>query len=133
MRTVRLRLGLAELRDDGRFRHQLFTQAARSSSLAGAVGHRLVSGFVYDVSSGTINQVVPPHMRAVVVSRPGGPEVLELVERPVPSDSTAPNSSPARGILVPRYRSPESSASSAWARWSPHPAPISIRAKPSRL
>jgi len=58
---------------------------------------------------------VPPTMRAVVVTRPGGPEVLEVQERPTPQ--------PGRGQVLVRVRSSALNRADLLQREGRYPAP----------
>jgi putative PIG3 family NAD(P)H quinone oxidoreductase len=58
---------------------------------------------------------VPPAMRAVVITRPGGPEVLELQERPTPK--------PGNGQLLVRVRASALNRADLLQREGRYPAP----------
>ncbi|HEV8446524.1 MAG TPA: NAD(P)H-quinone oxidoreductase [Gemmatimonadaceae bacterium] len=58
---------------------------------------------------------VPPVMRAVVITRPGGPEVLEVQERPTPK--------PGRGQVLVRVRTSALNRADLLQREGRYPAP----------
>jgi NADPH:quinone reductase len=58
---------------------------------------------------------VPPAMRAVVITRPGGPEVLEVQERPTPE--------PGRGQVLVRVRTTALNRADLLQREGRYPAP----------
>ena len=66
------------------------------------------------------NTTVPPTMRAVVITRPGGPEVLELQERPTPKAE--------RGQLLVRVRASALNRADLLQREGRYPAPPGVAA-----